>query len=161
MISIDVSGTPASKGSMRAMMVGGRPMAIPGGSSKNQRELNAWTRDVKRDVAAAIGDRAGPMFVDLPLEVVLLFKLARPSGQIGKKGVKTSAPAHPAVKPDIDKLARATLDALTGLLFDDDSRIVVLTIIKQFAATNALAESGHTGAVITVRPVPPLQGPLF
>lgn len=161
MISIDVSGTPAPKGSMRAMLVGGRPMAIPGGSSKNQRELNAWTRDVKRDVTAAIGERSGPMFTGVPLEVVLLFKLSRPLGQFGKKGVKASAPQHPAVKPDIDKLARATLDALTGLLFDDDARIVVLSVVKQYAPINSLAETGHTGCVITIRPVPPLQGPLL
>ncbi len=32
----------------------------------------------------------------------------------------------PATKPDIDKLARSTLDALSGVIYTDDARIVDL-----------------------------------
>lgn len=38
----------------------------------------------------------------------------------------------PAVKPDSDKLARAILDALTGVLFADDAQVVDLIVRKRY-----------------------------
>jgi Holliday junction resolvase RusA-like endonuclease len=78
--------------------------------------------------------------------VVVEFKLARPGGHWHptKGGLKPSAPAAPRSKPDVDKLARTTLDALTGIAFDDDSRIVDLVTRKRYA------EPGREGARITV-----------
>lgn len=59
-------------------------------------------------------------------------------------------------RDDVDKLARATLDALTGVLYDDDGRIAVLTLEKQWAS-----DPSRQGVVITVRPLdPPAQGAL-
>lgn len=153
MISIAVAGEPAPKGSMRAMLVQGKPRVIPGGSPANQRALKAWERSVREHVYAVLGDAPLPMFKVDPLEVILVFKLARPSSHFGKNGLLPSAPRHPWTKPDIDKLARSTLDACTGLLWDDDSRIAVLTMVKQWAPMQSLAESGHTGVTITVEPL--------
>jgi Holliday junction resolvase RusA-like endonuclease len=41
----------------------------------------------------------------------------------------------PTVKPDIDKLCRAILDALTdsGAIFDDDSQVVQLVASKNYS----------------------------
>ena len=36
-------------------------------------------------------------------------------------------------KPDVDKLARAILDALTGVLYADDSQVVSLTVGKAYS----------------------------
>lgn len=36
------------------------------------------------------------------------------------------------VKPDLDKLARATLDALTGVLFVDDAQVTELAVRKRY-----------------------------
>jgi Holliday junction resolvase RusA-like endonuclease len=59
------------------------------------------------------------------------------------------------VKPDGDKLARATLDALTGIVYDDDARIPVQQAVKQWC------HRGREGAVITMRALPrSLQGGL-
>jgi Holliday junction resolvase RusA-like endonuclease len=41
---------------------------------------------------------------------------------------------YPVVKPDIDKLARAILDACTGILFADDAQVIQLTIRKHYNA---------------------------
>ena len=74
------------------------------------------------------------------------FRLVRPQGQWRPKGgLKPSAPSAPIAKPDIDKLARSTLDALIGLAFDDDSRIVQLLVTKSYAAP------GQEGCFITVQ----------
>jgi crossover junction endodeoxyribonuclease RusA len=53
----------------------------------------------------------------VPVELVLEFFFKKPE----------SCPKNrvwPVVKPDIDKLERATLDALTGVLFADDAQVV-------------------------------------
>lgn len=147
MISIEVLGEPAPKGSMRAMLIKGRPMMIPGGTSVNQKKLRAWTNAIKQAVAAALGPRSGVMYAGTALEVSLLFKLVRP------RSVTTHRPI--AQKDDVDKLARATLDALTGSLYDDDGRIAVLVVEKQWG------DLSKQGVVITIRPLdPPMQGAL-
>jgi Holliday junction resolvase RusA-like endonuclease len=38
----------------------------------------------------------------------------------------------PVVKPDVDKLVRATFDALTGALYEDDAQVVELTTSKNY-----------------------------
>lgn len=148
MIIIDVLGTPAPKGSSRAFVnrkTGGAIMA-PGGSKVNQVKIKNWSSAVREAAVDAIGERVEPVFVDRYLVVVVEFKLARPSGHWHptKGGLKPSAPHAPRTKPDVDKLARTTLDALTGIAFDDDSRIVDLVSRKRYA------EPGREGARITV-----------
>jgi Holliday junction resolvase RusA-like endonuclease len=158
-ISIEVLGTPAPKGSMRAIAVNGRGRVIAGGSKANQRAQYAWTKAIQTAVISSIGDRDGkPYYVDQPLEVHLLFRLVRPSNHYGKRGLKSGAPLHPMVmRDDIDKLARSTLDALTGALYDDDGRIVTLVLCKQYAASEALQ-----GVVITIDALPiSVQGSLL
>lgn len=70
-----------------------------------------------------------------PVRVSLCFMLPRPKGHHGAKGIVPSAPAYPAVRPDVDKLARAALDALTGPAFADDSQVVELIVLKHYADT--------------------------
>lgn len=71
--------------------------------------------------------------------VALRFGLPRPKGHWGTgrnaDRLKPSAPAWPATKPDVDKLERAVLDALTGVLWADDSQVVVLSADKVYAPT--------------------------
>jgi len=39
---------------------------------------------------------------------------------------------HPVVKPDVDKLARALLDALTGVAYGDDAQVVEMHVCKTY-----------------------------
>lgn len=145
MIRFDVLGTPAPKGSNRAMLRGGRAVFVPGGSKVNQQKLQSWDAAVRDQARLATGDGVAPCFVGKPLTVVIVFRMARPGGHWSKAGtVKLSAPAMPATKPDADKLARCTLDSLQGSVFDDDSRIVELLVRKIYAAP------GREGATILI-----------
>ena len=71
----------------------------------------------------------------------------------------TSRPTPPAVKRngDVDKLARAVLDALvTGRAFSDDSQVIKLS------ATKRIAEPGEqSGVHIVVAEVPWQSGALI
>lgn len=146
-VRFDVLGTPAPKGSGRAMLIGGKARFIAGGSAPNARNLRSWDTAVQQaawDAHARSPATSGPVFVATPVRVTIEFRMRRPAGHWGKRGLRPAAPLFPAVKPDIDKLARATLDSLTGSIFDDDSRIVALAVTKVWA------EPGNEGATITV-----------
>lgn len=145
-VVINVLGIPASKGSPRPVMRGGRAFLTPSHSATGQRRLSDWNGAVRSQALLQLGERTEPVFIQKPLAVQLVFHLTRPQGHWSTKGgLKLSAPIAPATKPDIDKLARSTLDSLIGLAFDDDSRIVSLVVLKLYA------QPGQEGARITVR----------
>lgn len=153
-IAFDVLGLPAPKGSSQAFAfkrgdgsVGAR--VVPGGDKKTRERIIGWDGAVRDAAAGAIGSgRVTPPFVAVPLVVSIVFRLARPGGHYGKgknAGKLTpKAPEFPSGKPDIDKLARTTLDAMTGIIFDDDSRIARLELDKIYATP------GREGASIRV-----------
>lgn len=146
MISFDVLGTPAPKGSNRAITIAGKARFVPGGSKVNQQKLKGWDASVRERALEVLGPCLEPKYRAQPLVVELQFRLTRPGGHWRPKGgLKPSAPIAPATKPDIDKLVRSTLDSLTGLVFDDDSRIVSMIVTKMYAAP------GQEGALIMVR----------
>jgi len=147
-VIIEVLGVPAPKGSGRAMLIGGRARFIASGSSVNARRIKSWATCVRESALAVIGNVEAPPFVGVPLRVTIVFRVARPAGHWGKgknAGKLTpSAPIYPTTKPDVDKLARSTFDALTAIVWDDDSRIVAARVGKAYAAP------GREGATITI-----------
>jgi Holliday junction resolvase RusA-like endonuclease len=149
-ISIEVFGLPAPKGSFRAINVRGRAQLVPGGSSQNQKALRAWAKAIEQQARAQIGERSDPLYQGIAIEAQMIFRLPRPASHYGAKGLLPSAPPDHwhIVKPDGDKLARATLDALTGIVYDDDARIPVQGAVKQWC------HAGQEGAVITLRALP-------
>lgn len=59
--------------------------------------------------------------------------LRRPKDHFSTAGViKQWAPRFPTKKPDLDKTLRAIKDALTGIVYVDDSQVVVVTIAKEW-----------------------------
>lgn len=145
MIVLDVLGTPAPKGSGRAMMIGGRARHIPSGSNANRDSLKSWDVAVREAVLLErdIDPQATrPIFEDKPLSVSIVFRMRAPKKRH----------AAPMTRPDIDKLARATLDAMHGSVFDDDSRVVELALVKVYA------EAGREGARIVIKEWSPYGG---
>lgn len=93
-------------------------------------------RDWRALVAAAITD-ASPVIHSGAIFVKLDFYLPRPQGHYGTgrnaETLKPSAPLVPTTKPDLDKLVRACLDAMTGMAFRDDSQVAALLARKWYA----------------------------
>jgi crossover junction endodeoxyribonuclease RusA len=74
-----------------------------------------------------------------PIYLHLLFRFRRPKGHWNAKGeLKASAPKTITTRPDIDKLARSTLDGLTGVLFHDDAQVAFLVASKEYCLTGEL-----------------------
>lgn len=75
-----------------------------------------------------------PMF-DVPVEVSMIFRRARPESHVNTKGEPNAEGLRhpfPDAKPDVLKLARAVEDALTGIVYADDARIVRELLVKEW-----------------------------
>lgn len=70
--------------------------------------------------------------MDATYHVILTFMIARPQKYMAKK--YADGRMYHNRKPDGDNFAKSTLDAMTGVLYDDDSQIAVTTIIKMYCA---------------------------
>lgn len=106
--------------------VNGRP--IPQGSLKfiNGNAIHVRAQDLalwRADIANA-ARRAQVQKAEEGVEVNVIFQLARP---------KTVTRKEPFKRPDIDKLARAVLDGLTGVAYNDDEQVVKLVVTKEYA----------------------------
>jgi Holliday junction resolvase RusA-like endonuclease len=63
------------------------------------------------------------------MKVTLLFIMPRP---------KTVKRAEPSVAPDLDKLVRAALDALTSVAYEDDGQVTEIHAIKIYGGVPGL-----------------------
>jgi Holliday junction resolvase RusA-like endonuclease len=125
-----VRGLPIPQGSKNAYVRGNRAVLV----EVNHRKLHKWREAVAAE-AAVVCDPGFPN--DGPAAVYLDFRFPRPASHYGTGAnagkLKASAPAEKMTTPDIDKLARAVLDALTGTFFDDDKRVTMLHCRKTFS----------------------------
>ena len=131
MITFRVVSTPVPKGSLRAFMLRGRPVL-----TSTSRDLKTWAAAVAEAARQAI-----PVLYPrgIGIHVAVVFVLPRPVGL-----PKTKRRDH-TVKPDVDKLLRALLDALTGIAYADDSQVCRAVVDKRYAA---LTE--QPGAIVTL-----------
>jgi crossover junction endodeoxyribonuclease RusA len=124
-----VPGDPAPQGSKRAFrnQHTGRIQL-----TESSKKVGPWRERIA--IAAHNAMCSGAVF-DGAVSVCLNFVLPRP-----KSAPKRSTP--PAVKrPDLDKLIRSCLDAITGVVISDDSRVISLSAYKR------IAEIGETAGV--------------
>jgi len=78
----------------------------------------------------------GAEVIECPVRIEIQFYLPRPKSHYGtgknKGALKESAPWYHIATPDIDKLVRCVLDALTGVAWKDDSQVVSVTATKSY-----------------------------
>ncbi len=127
-----VAGVAQPKGSARAFVPKGWSRAVV--TSSNPR-LKEWQTLVSLQAARHVSQGV----LDGPVVVELAFVLHRPDSL--PKRV-----AHCTKKPDVDKLARAALDALTGIVIKDDAQVVCLVATKSYAPPGKM-----TGVHVRVR----------
>ncbi len=132
-LRFSVVAAPVAKGSTRAFVQGGRAMI-----TSTARNLKGWELLVKEAAARVV-----PVTTDQAVRLTVEFVLPRP-----KSHPKRRETLH-TKKPDLDKLTRAVLDALIGVVYDDDSQVVALAATKRHAQ---IAE--QPGASIVVVSVP-------
>jgi Holliday junction resolvase RusA-like endonuclease len=115
-MTFTVYGKTATKGSTRSFVRRGHVVTLA-----DNRNLGAWTQAAKwaaRQAGASI------TLKPRAVKVLVTFQFVLP------KSVK--ARAHHTVKPDLDKLLRAVLDALTGIAYEDDAQVVTAVAMKVY-----------------------------
>lgn len=133
--SFSVIGRPAPQGS-KTYLGNGR-------FKEQSKFVPAWRNDVRQAALGVFSEAAiiGPVFT----EITFLF--ARPKchyiSNNPEKALRHDAPYWHTSAPDRDKLERSTNDALTGVIWVDDSQVAGTLSQKIYTA-------GASGAVIKV-----------
>lgn len=118
MVKFSVYGIAKPKGSTRAFVVGDK--AITTANNPNAKE---WQRLVATS-AQQYRPAGGPYQGAVRIKVVFFFN--RP------KSVSETKRPHHTVKPDLDKLVRNIGDALKGVVYEEDARIVEIIAAKHY-----------------------------
>ncbi len=126
-IELSIPGVPVPKGSAKAFVVKGRAIVTQTNATRQRPWASAIT------LAARDAMQGRPPCSD-PCEVDLYFVMPRPkkhyrTGQHAAE-LRHDAPTMHKGTPDIDKLARCVLDALTGVVWHDDGQVFRIKACK-------------------------------
>lgn len=124
MVSFTVSGTPIPQGSMRAFLPKGHTRPI---ITADNKKTKPWRQEIAQMADLAMHE-VGEKLILRPngVRVEAQFYFAKP------KSTHKSV-THKTTQPDVDKLSRSLLDALTGICFEDDSQVTQLWVNKHFS----------------------------
>lgn len=133
-VELNVTGLPAPQGSHSAYVnkTTGRAVIMHGSSNVGRAKLEAWRGAVAGEAKrwmAENGFDASPWDRSTPLSILIVFRLPEPQ-QRPKQLLHER-------RPDLDKLIRSTVDALSGPgagLVVDDSRLSICCAAKRWAA---------------------------
>jgi len=131
-ISFFVPGVPATAGSKRGFVNPKNGRVIITESCKKSKPWRERVMSCARDVYDG-PVLQGPIFLEIQ------FHMPRPRSHFGtgKRAnvLKDSAPLYHTNKPDRTKMLRALEDALTGVIWRDDTQVVGGEVSKVYAAT--------------------------
>lgn len=122
MIRLEVVALPAPQGSKKGFVVGKRAVIV----DDNKPTLRSWR--------AAVVETAEAFFADHPDEETIVDPVAiRVEFRFPKPVTDRHRHLHKG-KPDLDKLLRSTLDALTNAaVIRDDSLVCSVSAVKRYA----------------------------
>ena len=148
MIEFFVHGKPAPAGSKTGYYNPKSERVIMAPASKN---TAPWMQLVKW-AAIQEGFSKGRMLLDGPVHLTITFIFNRPKKhyRTGKYSglLKPSAPTRKTTMPDLTKLVRAAEDALTGLVWRDDSQVVGQSVSKIWASDSEGQNSSQGARII-------------
>ncbi len=117
--------------------------------------LKDWRQQIAATALQAWGE--SPLDLSVPVMLSLQFVRQRPASHYGSGRnsgkLKASAPACPTSRPDTLKLGRAVEDALTGIVWTDDSQVVRHELSKSYGDRHCVVVR------VEVIEVPPCTAP--
>lgn len=140
-ISFTVPGIPAPGGSKKAFIPKGWSRAIiTDAAGEKNRE---WKAAVAFAAYEAMKSQGETTLFSGPMEMEVIFYMPRTKAHFNSKGeLRGDAPLHHTNRPDVSKTTRSTEDAMTGVVWEDDSEVVQITARKLYGSP--------TGALIRV-----------
>lgn len=144
-IKIFVPGIPATAGSKTGFYNKKLGRVIMAPANKRQKP---WMSHVQ---ACALDHYSGPPITG-PVALTLIFSMPRPKSHFGTgknaEKLKEASPQYHTKKPDLTKLLRAVEDALTGIMWKDDSQVCEFSCLKEYV------ENGYPGVEVTIKRIP-------
>lgn len=132
-----VLGVPTPQGSKSRMPNGA---IVEAGTAKSRAAKKEWRTAVAETAKGIVGDR-GPISVPMLMSVQFRFPMTKSR----RKWEQAQGWAWKVTYPDLDKLLRATGDALkVGGLIKDDA------LISSLGSVDRIETTGWTGAVIAL-----------
>ena len=122
-IEFTVYGTPQPQGSARTFIPKGWKRAV---ITSDNPQLKSWRQELAKAAMAACCDAIKdefPLHPRTPVQVALCF-FFKPPKKINCRSKTT--------RPDVDKLMRATLDGMSGIIYADDSQVAHAQISKVY-----------------------------
>lgn len=96
-----------------------------------------WRRSVRERASTYMREHGLESFVEVPLRLDVEFHMPRPKAHYvasnRARDIKANAPTWHICKPDRTKLLRALEDALTGILWADDTIVATGWVSKRYA----------------------------
>lgn len=134
-VAFHVNGQPMPKGSFTRMPNGAM---LPAGTTESRKKVSNWRRDIRDAALGAMGDEFPS---SRAIRVMVEFQLPYPKSSIRKYQFGWLPNTK---QPDVDKLLRMLFDALTGIVWVDDSQVAFVTCNKVYAW------NGKPGAYVVV-----------
>ena len=135
-VSLNVVGLPVAQPRHKVRIVNpakvkgkGKPKPFAMHYIEGDHPIHRWKDDIQSQSIAAMQETPP---TTAALKVSILFVMQRPATKRWKtkpmpREVHTS-------KPDLDNLAKAVLDAMSGIVYLDDRQVAQLTLEKQIAS---------------------------
>lgn len=142
-LTFTVPGNPQTKGSTRAFMPKGWNRAIV---TNDNPKAKAWQQLISEHASLALAHAKLQPFSDGAVIVDAWFYFPRPQKFLIPKWAHVDVP-H-TTKPDGDKCLRVVKDALSKVVYRDDSMVIDAYVHKRYCAAGEFPR-----AVITVRSV--------
>lgn len=128
-VTFFVFADPVAQPRVKAVNRGGFTRVYTPSTANKYKEVIRWH---------AVGHWMRPPS-QLPIALELQFLFARPKSMVWKKRAMPRT-LH-TTKPDVDNLCKAVMDALSGIIFEDDRQVAKLVVSKGYCAGH---EEPHT-----------------
>jgi Holliday junction resolvase RusA-like endonuclease len=146
-----VHGEAKPQGSKRGFVIQRRDGSAGVSMVESSKLLKTWRSLVAAEAFVTTRSKGPWDLLTGPVALEVRVFRRRPAGHYGtgrnSRRMTRRATAYPTGRPDADKLVRAIGDALTGVVWRDDSQVVQLHVAKLWA------EDGVERCEITVRPI--------
>lgn len=122
---------PEPQGSAKAFVVGKRAVV-----TSDNKKLKPYRSEVTRVALSHCVSPTPLAGKHVPVTLYVDFYIDRPQSAPKKR-------VGMIVKPDLDKLVRATLDALTGVIYVDDAQVVSINARKMYGSPERVEITAH------------------
>jgi Holliday junction resolvase RusA-like endonuclease len=121
-----VTGKPTGKGRPRASTRGGFVRMY------TDAKTLGYEAAIADEAARAMGEME-PFETPMQMQVSCYYPIPKSPGPRRSKQDAVDGELYPKVKPDLDNVVKAVLDAINGVVYVDDAQVINLVATKRYA----------------------------